>query len=112
MIALARAGEIRVDISEAILSETMRVLRERLGWNGDRIADARQKLLQIANLVKPTQALDVVKEDPPDNRILECAMEAGSDYIVTWDRDLLRLREHAGITILTPVQFLERGRDR
>lgn len=35
--------------------------------------------------------LDVVTEDPADNRILECAVTAGSDYIVTGDKDLPRL---------------------
>jgi predicted nucleic acid-binding protein len=33
--------------------------------------------------VQPGVRLDVVKEDPPDNRILECAVNAGSDFIVT-----------------------------
>lgn len=34
----------------------------------------------MANHVTPTQKVDVIKEDPPDNRILECA-----DYIVKWE---------------------------
>jgi hypothetical protein len=47
----------------------------------------------------PTQTIDVIKEDPDDNRILECAVTAGSDVIVTYDKDLLRLGEHMGIKI-------------
>ncbi len=43
---------------------------------------------------------------------LECAVAARSEYIVTWDKDLLQLGEYAGIRILTPVQFIERGRVR
>ncbi len=112
LLAMARAGEIQIDTSEAILKEIGRVLREKLLWDGYRIADTFQKLRQFTNVVTPTQTLDVIKEDPPDNRILECAVEAGSDYIVTWDKDLLRLKEYEGIKILMPVQFLERGRAR
>jgi predicted nucleic acid-binding protein len=46
--------------------------------------------------------------DPDDDRVLECAVTTGSDYIITNDKDLLRLKEYAGIRIVTPVQFLER----
>jgi len=51
--------------------------------------------------------LDVIKEDPPDNRILECASTVGSDYIVTGDKDLLRLGSYASIRILSVSQFLD-----
>ena len=50
---------------------------------------------------------DVIKEDPPDNRILECALEAGSEYIVTWDKDLLRLGSYDGIPIMRVGDFLQ-----
>jgi predicted nucleic acid-binding protein len=63
------------------------------------------RLAGITNRVMPARTLDVIKEDPPDNRILECAVEAGSEYVVTWDNDLLRLREYAGIHIVTPSDF-------
>jgi uncharacterized protein len=51
----------------------------------------------------------VIKEDPPDKRILECAVEAGSDYILTWDKDLLRLAEYGRIKILRVPDFLQRA---
>jgi hypothetical protein len=50
----------------------------------------------------------VVTEDPADNRILECALAAGSDTIVTGDRHLLKLGRFGDAKILTPAQFLER----
>src|ERR1035441_5346200 len=87
IFTLARTGVIRIDISDAILSETIRVLREKFGWDGYRLHDAMHKLAGITNRVQPTRALEVIKEDPPDNRIRECAVEAGSEYIVTWDKD-------------------------
>ena len=64
------------------------------------------KLAGITNRVQPTRALDVIKEDPPDNRILECAVEAGSDYIVSWDKDLLRLRTYGKTRIMKPPDFI------
>ena len=109
---LAQSKLIRIDISDAILDETCRVLRERFEWDAYRLRHARIKLASVTNRVAPTEFLQVIKEDPPDNRILECAAEAGSEFILTWDKDLLRLGEYAGIKIMTPSQFLERGRER
>ncbi len=104
---MARTGIARIDISDAILDETIRVLRDKFGWDGYRLHDARLRLASFTNSVTPKQALDVIKEDPPDNRILECGVEAGSQYIVTWDNDLLRLGEYAGIRFIRPADFLQ-----
>ena len=51
----------------------------------------------MARTVRPAVQIDVVKEDPPDNRILECAVAAGSEFIVTGDKDLLRLARYYSI---------------
>lgn len=81
LIGHARAGTIRIDISEAILTETLRVLRDKLQWNGSMLQDARHRLLSLGNVVSPVVGVTVVKEDPDDNRILECAAAAKSDFI-------------------------------
>ena len=112
VLVMARAGEIRIDISDAILAETIRVPREKFAWDGYRLHEISQSLSQMANRVTPQESLNVVKEGPQDNRILECAFSSRSDYILTWDKDLLRLGEYAGIKILTPGQFIVRGRVR
>jgi predicted nucleic acid-binding protein len=45
----ARAGNIRIDISDAILTETNRVLRDKFQWDGYTLQDARGKLLALGN---------------------------------------------------------------
>ncbi|MBI4672706.1 MAG: putative toxin-antitoxin system toxin component, PIN family [Chloroflexi bacterium] len=55
---------------------------------------------------EPTVQLDVVKRDRDDNRVLECAVEVGAEYIVTGDEDLLELQEYDGIQILSPAEFV------
>ena len=104
---MARLGAIRMDTSEAILAETMGVLRDKFGWEGYRLHIAMLELRKFAHIVVPTLMLDVTG-DPDDNRILECALAAGSDCIVTYDQDLLRLGGYAGIMIVTAVDFLQR----
>ncbi|MCU1233824.1 MAG: hypothetical protein JWP63_1791 [Candidatus Solibacter sp.] len=108
LLHMAIDGEIEVAVSEPIVKETLRVLREKFHWDGYRIHDARQQILQLARLVVPLQTLDVVRDDPDDNRIVECAVEAGSQYIVTKDKDLLRLKSYGGIQMIRPADFLNR----
>lgn len=91
LIGHARAGNIRIDISDPILNETMRVLRDKFERSGDMLHDARGKLAKLTNRVMPVETVSVIKEDPDDNRILECADAARSDFIVSEDKDLLRL---------------------
>ena len=63
--------------------------------------------MAFAKLVTPAQTLDVVKDDEPDNRILECAAEAGSEFIISADKDLLRLGSYAGASIMRAADFLQ-----
>jgi predicted nucleic acid-binding protein len=55
-----------------------------------------KRLLGSSN---PEKTLGIT-EDEPDNRILECAAEAGSELIVSEDRDLLRLKKHGNARII------------
>ena len=71
------------------------------------IAEARLRIKSMARTVTPSVTLDIINEDPPDNRILESAVAAGSDYIVTGDKDLLRLKTYDSIRILSVSDFLD-----
>ena len=106
IIGHARAGTIRIDISEAILAETIRVLRDKFKWDGYMLQDARGKLLALGNCVYPTETLHVIGEDPDDDRILECAATAKSEFIVSEDKDLLRLGQFGNSPIVSIREFI------
>jgi len=63
--------------------------------------------LNNATIVEPNEKLDIVKDDPDDNKILECAIEGNVDYLITNDNHLLRIKQFRGIKIITPEEFLE-----
>lgn len=105
LLHMAIEGDIEIAISEPIISETIRVLREKFDWPPYDLFDAGQRLRRIAKLVEPKQTLAVVA-DEPDNRILECAAEAGSEYIITEDRALLRLRKYGDVKLIRVADFL------
>jgi putative PIN family toxin of toxin-antitoxin system len=108
-LELAATGDFRLDISDAILHETQRVLRHKFQWTADKLRDVEEDIRSYAHWVIPSLTLDVVRADPSDNRILECAVEAASDYIVTGDtRHLLPLKRHGKSEIATVAEFLER----
>jgi uncharacterized protein len=103
----AAAGDFRLDISDAILSETLRVLRDNFHWSPEALREAEEDIRGYTHHVTPTETLDIIKADPPDNRILECAAAAKSDYIVTGDkRHLLPLGRHGGIPIVKVADFM------
>ena len=66
-----------------------------------------QSLFVNASKVKPTKKVFTVKEDPEDNKFLECALEGEADYLITSDRHLLEFGEFAQTKICKPTQFLK-----
>ena len=107
LLELARTGKISLTVSEAILDEMEDVLRRKFGWDDERVAVGRKGITDMARTVKPTVQLDVIKDDPADDRILECAVSAGSDYLVTGDRHLLTWGQYDAIRIVSVADFLE-----
>jgi putative PIN family toxin of toxin-antitoxin system len=94
----------------------LRLLVRKFKFTAEEVADARRRISAIARTVAPAVQLNVIKEDPDDDKILECAVTAGSDYIVSGDKDLLRLGKYDAITIVSVSDFLnviaEQGRQR
>jgi uncharacterized protein len=107
LLDLARKGEIILTVSEAILDEIADVLARKFKFTPERLAVSRKFITDVARTVHPSTRLNVIKEDPDDDRILECAVAAGSDYIVSGDNDLLRLSEYDGIHIVKVADFID-----
>ena len=85
------AGEIELALSDAILHETLRVLHDKFHTNRERVEEIERFLSAISTRVYPTERIDAVAADRGDNRVLECAVKAGSRVIVSGDQHLLRL---------------------
>jgi putative PIN family toxin of toxin-antitoxin system len=107
VLALGRAGLIEIYISRAILDEIDGVLARKFRWSATRVREARGAIGDFTILVHPHDAVSVVSEDEADNRILECALAAGADAIVTGDHHLLELRRFGSVRITTPREFLD-----
>lgn len=103
---VARSGAFRLAISEAIVLEVNGVLSEKFRWSSDRIEETVRELRAFAEFVVPRERLQIVTEDPDDDRVLECAVASGSQFIVSGDKHLLVLGEYQGIRIIKVAEFL------
>ena len=102
-------GEIRLCMSEAILEELKGVLRRsKFSYSIEAIQVILTELTSLSDFVNPSKTIRVVPEDPDDNRILECAVEAEANYIITGDLHLLRLSRYQDIEVLNAGAFLEK----
>lgn len=77
------------------------------GWSEERIETFLLRFLEVSLLTKGEIKVEVIKDDPEDNKFLSCALEGEADYIVTGDIHLKQLKEYKGVKILTPRSFLE-----
>ncbi len=112
VLQLARERKIQLVISPDIVDEIRAVLlypkiMKRHRRTPEQIKLFLRKLLKTAVITHCRAGLDVVKDDPSDNKYLECAMEGRADYIISGDGHLTDLRSFHGIRIVTPAQFLK-----
>jgi len=98
-LLLAIRRELQLCTSLAILAETASKLRGKFSQSDADIKQALRLITRHAEVIKPSLRLEVL-EDRPDNRILECAVAAAADLVVTGDRHLLRVRTFRGIPIV------------
>ena len=108
-LQLARQGAFELAISNVILDEVVDVLQRRFSMPLVEALENSSYVESFTRRVHPTRTINFVQEDPDDDRILECAVENASDFIVSYDKDLLRRRRFEGISIIKVEVFLQLG---
>jgi putative PIN family toxin of toxin-antitoxin system len=96
------AGEIEAYANKQTLQENKLIANQLI--DNDDYKQELDKLFAQINWVVNRRQIRVVR-DSEDNKILESAVEADADYLVTSDNDLLRLHEYQKIKLVTPAQF-------
>jgi len=105
---LAIKGELEVYLSPLILDELRDLLiRPKFGFSAEQAEKIADEVYSISRFVSPEKHITVVKDDPDDNMILECAIKAHASYIITGDSHLLDIETFEGISIVSPAEFLE-----
>jgi putative PIN family toxin of toxin-antitoxin system len=108
VLALARAGVVELVISPALLHELRAVLLHTFEWSETRTREALAMVTDLATVVRPRTRLSGLVAAEADHRVLECAVAAQAQFLVTGDkRHLLPLKSIRGIPIVSPRAFLE-----
>ena len=107
VLDLARRGRYELYLSPFILEESAGVLERKFGWHEEAVARVLGVFREAASVIEPGRRPQVIDGNEADNRILECAVAASADYLVTGDRrHLLPLRLHMGVRIVNAPRFL------
>lgn len=106
-LALARTGAVESVTCQAILDEFVEKLVDKFGFTPERAQEAAQEVGDLSTLVTVPGQLKAVAADPDDDVIVECALTAGAEYVVTGDRHLIDMGRYADVSIVRPARFVE-----
>ena len=101
-------GEIQLLTSLSLLEEFERVLKKKFSLDIRLVREIIEEVRAVAEIVEVSTHIKAISCPDEDNRVLECAVDGKADFIVTGDtRHILPLKEHSGIKILSPSEFLK-----
>ncbi len=109
----ARSGHIALFTSVALLEELQEVLGRPKFSLRLRSAEVTVRELvlgyaALTTIVSPAIIAPAVSRDRDDDMVLECAVAAGAEYIVSGDNDLLTLQAYQDILIVSADDFATR----
>lgn len=109
LLALWRERRFAVVISDALRVELVEFLecpevRARIAPEL-RLALVR-RLRQDAVWTPGSLEITGAMRDPEDDKLVSAALEAGAEFIITWDARLLEQETYSGVQFVTPGQFV------
>lgn len=108
LLELARDKHFELFFSPEILEEVRFVTRAKFGLSLNESDRILRWIEDCGQIVYAEEKLKLVKRCEPDNRILECALAASSNFLVTGDKkDLLSLKHNLSFKIISPRGFYE-----
>lgn len=106
-VSAAQQGLVRSVTCLEILAEIQAVLRDKFLYTPALTQQVVQDIQLFTSLVTISNTLHNVVTDDADHKVIECAIVAKADYLVTGDkRHLLPLRAYGGVTIVSAADFL------
>lgn len=108
LIEYVERGVIEGYTSLGILDELRRALRyPKFKLTEDEIEAIYNYYLFTLRIVESKSRINAIKEDPEDNKVLECVIDANADYIASGDKHLLNLRNFRNMKIVKAGELLK-----
>lgn len=109
VLKLCIEGHAELVVCREILDEVTGVMgRDKFGVSPEAVEYYRRSIEDLAQIIVPEHPFVNLCRDPADNMILQCALTACADYLVTGDEDLLVLKNVSGTAIVTVADFLDK----
>lgn len=105
-----RRGDYVLVTSPLIIEEVNEVLQrpeKNFSITKEEIEGIIETLATKAFVTPGTLEVDIVENDPDDNKFIACAIEGSASHIISGDKDLLSIGEYQGIKIVKAREFLE-----
>jgi putative PIN family toxin of toxin-antitoxin system len=99
LIDLGRDDKIQIFTSEEIEQEISDKLMTKFGLNADDAGRVMADFSTFTKSIRVSRRIHVVKDDPDDNKFIECAVECGAEFIISGDKHLLRMKKYKGINM-------------
>ncbi len=90
-----------------ILEEVESKLLQKFNYSKEQTVKYLQLIVENFSIAQPKKKVFIV-EDSTDNKIIEAAIEAKANYIVTGDNHLLKIGNYHKIKIIKPNEFLKK----
>lgn len=105
ILNLIQDGAIVGITSPILIAELTEILSKKFSFPHEKIILVEELIKETFEVIYPHVHIEVL-EDKDDDRVLEAAIEAKAQYIVTGDSDLLDLNQYEKTEIFTPAHFL------
>ena len=100
---LITSPAILEELEDVISREEIIKLHQR---TAKQIQEILKEIVETSYIVPGLISMEVVKEDPDDDKFIAAALEGQADYIISGDQPLLNIKEYHGIKIISPTDFI------
>ena len=109
IIDLWKKEKMTLCLSKDVLDEYMDVLQRVALKDENEIEELLSLFAKGFNILFTTKTpkIRAVKDDPDDDKFIECAVALKAEVIITGDKAFKGMGEYMGMKILTPQQFLK-----
>lgn len=106
LLARARKHAFNLVLCDDIIREFKDILTKKFKLSSSDISEITAIVEEAAaEILHKLDPIKSICRDPSDDFIIACAVDAGANYIVTGDADLLILKRYKNIVIINPRNF-------
>lgn len=104
-----RSGKIMIVSSSETVQEFIETMNDfKIKMPEEMIQEWKRRIAENSIRVMPTEKLDIVKNDPKDNKFFEAAVAGKAQYIISQDKKhVLIIPEFRRIKTIHPEEFMK-----